>query len=253
MQAWITVVVLMIILLSKTGVLWKKKKRGSSQLSWPLSHVYASPETNLVCLQAADMALCELHISSHRTLKRWLHSQDVMKLVMSTVLSQVFFSGPDIPVTVSRWWWRTQGVLSSLVSLPWQLLRDAGNFTHYCLKSTFKKLRSSSPVIAWQIDGETMATVTDFIFLGSKITADGDCSHERKAMRNLDSALKSRDITLLTNVHLAKAVVFTVVMYGCESWTIKRLSAEELMLSNCGAGEDSFFKKNFFCLVLIEG
>jgi len=119
------------------------------------------------------------------------------------------------------------------------VLKDAGNFTHYRLKSTFKKLRSSCPVTAWKIDGETMATVTDFIFLGSKITADGDCSHERKAMTNLDSVLKSRDITLPTNVLLVKPMVFPVVKYGCESWTIKRLSAEELMFSNCGAGEDS--------------
>ena len=95
---------------------------------------------------------------------------------------------------------------------------------------------------------ETMETVTDFIFLGFKITADGDCSHEikrrlllgRKAMTNLDSIFKSRDITFLTKVHLVKAMVFPVVMYGCESWTVKkRLSAEELMLLNCGVGEDS--------------
>ena len=98
-----------------------------------------------------------------------------------------------------------------------------------------------------QIDRETMETVTDFIFLVSKITADGDSSHEvkrrlllgRKAMNNLDSILKSRNITLPTKVHIVKAMVFPVVMYGCESWTIKRLSAEELMLLNCGAGEDS--------------
>ena len=82
----------------------------------------------------------------------------------------------------------------------------------------------------WQIDGETMETVTDFIFLGSKVTADGDCSYEikrclllgRKVMTNLDSILKSRDITLLTKVHLVKPMVFPVVMYGCESWTIKK-------------------------------
>ena len=88
---------------------------------------------------------------------------------------------------------------------------------------------ASGPITSWQIDGETMETVTDFIFLGSKITADGDCSHEikrhlllgRKAMTNLDSILKSRDITLSTKVHLVKAMVFPVVMYGCESWTIK--------------------------------
>ena len=93
-----------------------------------------------------------------------------------------------------------------------------------------------------------METVTDFIFLGPKITADGDCSHEikkhlllgRKAMTNLDSVLKSRDITLPTKVHLVKAMVFPIVMYGCESWTIKRrLNTEELMLLNCGVGEDS--------------
>ena len=91
-----------------------------------------------------------------------------------------------------------------------------------------------------------METVKDFIFLGSKITADGDCSqeikrrllHGRKVMTNLDSLLKSRDITLLTKVRLAKAMVFQVLMYGCESWTIK-LSTEELMLLNCGIGEDS--------------
>ena len=91
-----------------------------------------------------------------------------------------------------------------------------------------------------------MATVTDFIFLGSKITADGDCSHERKAMTNLDSVLKSRDITLQTNVLLVKPMVFPVVRYGCESWIIKRLSAEESMFLNCGAGEDSL--KNLFFL-----
>ena len=89
---------------------------------------------------------------------------------------------------------------------------------------------ASSPIISWKTDGETMETVTDFIFLGSKITADGDCSHEikrhlllgRKAMTNLDSIVKSRDVTLPTNVCLVKAVVFPVVMYGCESWTIKK-------------------------------
>ena len=89
---------------------------------------------------------------------------------------------------------------------------------------------ASSPIPSWQIDGETMETVTDFIFLGSKITADGDYSHEiercllleRKAMANLDSILKSRDITLLTKVCLIKGTVFPVVMYGCESWTIKK-------------------------------
>ena len=96
------------------------------------------------------------------------------------------------------------------------------------------KTMASSPMTSWQIDGETMETVTDFIFLGSKITADGDCSHEikrhlllgRKAMTNLDSILKSRDITLLTKVPLIKAMVFPVVMYGYESWTIKKAESQ---------------------------
>ena len=87
------------------------------------------------------------------------------------------------------------------------------------------KIMASGPITSWQTDGETMESVTDFIFLGSKITADGDCSHEikrcfilgRKAMTNLDSILKSRDITLLTKIHLVKAMVFPIVMYGCES------------------------------------
>ena len=92
------------------------------------------------------------------------------------------------------------------------------------------KIVASGPITSWQIDEETMETVTDFIFWGSKITADGDCSHEikrcllfgRKSMTNLDSILKSRDITLPTKVRLVKAMVFPVVMYGCESWTIKK-------------------------------
>ena len=91
------------------------------------------------------------------------------------------------------------------------------------------KIMTSRPITSWQIDGETMEMVTDFIFLGSRITADGDCSHEikrcflleRKVMTNLDNILKSRDITLPTKVHLVKAMVFPVVMYVCESWTIK--------------------------------
>ena len=118
------------------------------------------------------------------------------------------------------------------------------------------KIMASGPITSWQIDGETVA---DFILLGSKITADGGCSHEikryfllgRKAMTNLDSILKSRDITLPTKVHLVKAMVFPVVMYGCKSWTVKKaenqkkkkkerkLRTKELMLLNCGVGEDS--------------
>ena len=89
---------------------------------------------------------------------------------------------------------------------------------------------TSSPITSWEIDGETVETVSDFIFLGSKITADGDCSHEikshlllgRKVMTNIDSILKSRDITLLTKVCLVKGMVFPVVMYGCESWTVQK-------------------------------
>ena len=92
------------------------------------------------------------------------------------------------------------------------------------------KIMASCPITSWQIYGETVETMTDFILGGSKITADGDCSHEikrqlllgRKVMTNLDSILKSRDITLPTNVHLVKAMVFSVVMYGCESWTVKK-------------------------------
>ena len=106
------------------------------------------------------------------------------------------------------------------------------------LKFNIKKMNimASSPIISWQIDGETMETVRDFIFLGSKITADGDCSHEikrclllgRKAMINLDSILKSRDITLPTKVRLVKAMVFPVVMYGCESWTVKKAECRRI-------------------------
>ena len=95
---------------------------------------------------------------------------------------------------------------------------------------------ASSPITSWQIDGETVETVRDFIFLGSKITADVDCSHEikrwlllrRKVMTNLDSILKSRDITLPTKVHLVKAMVFPVVMYGCESWTVKKAEGRRI-------------------------
>ena len=98
------------------------------------------------------------------------------------------------------------------------------------------KIMASSPITSWQIDGETMETVTDFIFLGSKITADGDCSHEikrhlllgRKAMTNIDSILESRDITLPTKIHLVKAMVFPVVMYGCESWTVKKAECQRI-------------------------
>ena len=129
------------------------------------------------------------------------------------------------------------------------------------------KIMASGPITSWQTDGEMMETMTDFIFGGSRITADSECIHEikqhlllgrkvmtnlenteinrhllfgRKVTTNLESILKSRDITLPTKFHLVKALVFPVVMYGCESWTIKKLSTEELMLLNCGVGEDSW-------------
>ena len=98
------------------------------------------------------------------------------------------------------------------------------------LSSTFRKIMASGPTTSWKIDGDTVETVTDFILGGSKITANGDCSHKikrrlllgRKTMTHLDSILKSGDITLSTKIHLVKAMVFPVVMYGCESWTIKK-------------------------------
>ena len=117
------------------------------------------------------------------------------------------------------------------------------------LKLNIKKTKilASSPITSWQIDEETMEIMTDFNLGGSKITAGGDCSCEskgylllgRKAMTKLDSILKNRDINLSTKVHLVMAMGFSVVMYGCESWNIRKLSAEELMLLNCGVGEDS--------------
>ena len=107
------------------------------------------------------------------------------------------------------------------------------------------KIMASSPIMPWQIDGEKVETVTDFILGGSKITADGDCSHEikrhlllaRKIMTNLDGILRSRSIALPTKFHLVKAMVFPVVMYGCESWTIKKAEHQRMMLLNCGVRE----------------
>ena len=106
---------------------------------------------------------------------------------------------------------------------------------------------ASGPITSWEIDGETVEGLSDFIFLGSNITADGDHSHEikkrlllgRKVMANLDSILKSKDITLPTKVRLVKAMIFPVVMYGSESWTIKKDECEELMLLKCGIGKDT--------------
>ena len=118
-----------------------------------------------------------------------------------------------------------------------------------CLKLNIQKIKimASGPITPWQIDEETRETVRDFILGGSKIIADGACGQEikrhlllgRKVMNNLDSILKSRDSTLPTKVHIVKAMVFPVVMYGCESWTIKKAECRELMLLNCGVGEDS--------------
>ena len=106
---------------------------------------------------------------------------------------------------------------------------------------------ASGPITSWEIDEETVETVSDFILGGSQVTADGDCSHEikrhllfgRKVMTNLDSVLKSRDITLPIKVHLVKVMVFPVVRYGCESWTIKKAEHRRIDALNCGAGEDS--------------
>ena len=107
------------------------------------------------------------------------------------------------------------------------------------------KIMASGPITSWEIDGETVEAVSDFIFGGSKITADDDCSHEikrrlllgRKVMTNLDSIFKSRDITLPTKVHLVKAMVFPVVMYGCENWTIKKAEHQRIDALICGVGE----------------
>ena len=109
------------------------------------------------------------------------------------------------------------------------------------------KIMASSPITSWQIDGETMETVRDFIFLGSKITTDGDCCYEikrrsllrRKVVTNLDNILKSTDITLLTKAHIVKTVVFPVVMYGCKNWTIKKADCRRIDAFDCDVGEDS--------------
>ena len=131
-----------------------------------------------------------------------------------------------------------RGTRDQIASIRW-IIEKAREFQ--------KNIMASGPITSWQIDRETMETMTDFIFLGFKITTDGISSHKikrrlllgRKAMTNIDSILKCRDITLPTKIHLVKAMVFPVVMCGCESWTIKKVSTEELMLLNCGIGEDS--------------
>ena len=136
--------------------------------------------------------------------------------------------------------WQSEEELKSLLMKVKEESEKVG------LKLNIQKteIMASVPVTSWQIDRET---VTDFIFLGSKVTADGDCSHEikrhlflgRKVMTNLDSILKSRDITLPTKVCLVKAMVFPAVMYGSESWTIKKVECQKLMLLNFGIKEDS--------------
>ena len=122
-------------------------------------------------------------------------------------------------------------ILIELAKLPSMKVKEESVQSGLKLNIQKTKIMASSPITSWQIDGETMETLTDFIFLGSKITADGDCSHDirrylllgRKAMTNPDSILKSRDSTLPTKVHIVETMVFPVVMYGCESWTIKKV------------------------------
>ena len=126
-------------------------------------------------------------------------------------------------------------------------VKEAGEKAGLKLNIQKTKIMASGPITSWQIDGETMETVTDFILGGSKITAGGNCSHEikrclllgKKAMTNLDSILKSIDITFPTKVHLVKAMVFPVVVYGCESWTIKKAECQRWMLLNCDVGDNS--------------
>ena len=127
-------------------------------------------------------------------------------------------------------------LMAEIEELKSLLLKVKEEYENVALKLNIQKTKSMAfgPITTWQIDGETMETVTEFILRGSKITADGDCSHEiktllgRKAMTNLDSMLKSRDITLLTKFCVVKAMVFPVVLYGCESWTIKKAEHQKI-------------------------
>ena len=129
----------------------------------------------------------------------------------------------------------------------WMKVKEESEKVGLKLNLQKTKIMASGPITSWEIDGEAVETVSDFILGGSQITADGDCSHEikrrlllgRKVMTNLDSIFESRDITLPTKVHLVKAMVFPVVTYGCESWTVKKAECQKLMLLNCGVGEDS--------------
>ena len=147
-------------------------------------------------------------------------------------------------------WLKTQHLKTKIMaSSPISSVQFSLSVMSDCLwPHELQHTRPLSPITSWQIDGETMETVTDFTLRGSKITVDGDCSHEikrclllgREAMTNLDSILKSRDVTLPTKVHLVKATVFPVVMYGFESWTIKKVECWRIDLLNCGIGEDSW-------------
>ena len=122
------------------------------------------------------------------------------------------------------------------------------HFSNSIFNTQKTKIMASGPITSWEIDGETVETVSDFILGGSKITVDGDFSHEikrrlllgRNVMTSLDSIFKRRDITLPTKVHLVKAMVFPVVMYGCESWTVKKAEHRRIDALNCGVGEDSW-------------
>ena len=151
---------------------------------------------------------------------QFLGQEDLLEKGWASLVAQLAKNMPTMWVT-----W--------VQSLGWEDSLEKGKTTHSSIlvwRRISKSQTRLSPITSWQIDGETMETVTDFIFLGSKITADGDYSHEikrclllgRKVMTNLDSTFKSRDITLPTNVHLVKAMVFPVVMCGCESWTVKK-------------------------------
>ena len=144
---------------------------------------------------------------------------------------------------------RYQLTLISLEELKslWMKVKEESEKVGLKFNIQTTKITASGPITSWEIDGETVETVADFILGGSKITADGDCSHEikrhlllgKKVMTNLDSIFKSRDITLPTKVRLVKALVFPVVMYVCESWTIKKAERQRIDALKCGVGEDS--------------
>ena len=141
-------------------------------------------------------------------------------------------------------WLPLQQSLDMILILRYLKVKEESEKVGLILNIRKMKIMASGPITSWEVDGETVA---DFISLGSKITADGDCSHEikrhllfgKKVMTNLDSIFKSRDITLPTKVRLVKAMVFSVVTYGCESWTMKKAKHRRLMLLNCDIGEDS--------------